>query len=147
MPKPESNFLNMSIYPIDVICHSRSTFLKQMRLKQGRGFSIEERRRLIPVVNQQIVGTIQCICRAMQTMSIPFENTQNEVKFLGRSLKKSKLCFMQEKLRLLLGVDNNDVISTLSPRIIDAIQHLWSDKGLQLCYDRRQEYRLTDSAK
>jgi guanine nucleotide-binding protein G(q) subunit alpha len=38
-------------------------------------------------------------------------------------------------------------MSTLSPGIINAIQHIWSDEGLKLCYSRRREYQLTDSAK
>ncbi len=38
-------------------------------------------------------------------------------------------------------------MSTLSPQIIEAIRQIWSDEGVKLCYDRRREYRLTDSAK
>ena len=52
-----------------------------MRLKHGRGFGIEERRRVIPVINRQMIDIIQSIGRAMQTLSIPFENTENEVKY------------------------------------------------------------------
>jgi hypothetical protein len=50
-----------------------------MKFQHGRGFSIEEKRRLIPFINQQIIGIIRCICQAMKTLDIPFENPRNKV--------------------------------------------------------------------
>jgi hypothetical protein len=45
------------------------------------------------------------------------------------------------------GDDEDDSISTLSPRMVEAIKHVWSDEGVKTCYRRRREYKLTDSAK
>ena len=60
-----------------------------MKLKHGRGFSIEEKCRLIPFINQQIIGVIRCISQAMQTLRIPFENPQNEVSSYISIISKS----------------------------------------------------------
>jgi hypothetical protein len=58
----------------------RSTFLKQMKLIHGRGFRIEEKRRLVPFIYRQIVNVVRCICRAMRLLSISFEHEHNEVE-------------------------------------------------------------------
>ncbi|CAF0734642.1 unnamed protein product [Rotaria sordida] len=105
-----------------------------MKFMYGRGYSIEERRQLIPIINKQIVDIICCICHAMKTLYIPFEKSQNENYACLLSTTNS-------------DDDNYESILTLSPQMIDAIKHIWSDEGIQLCYRRRREYRLTDSAK
>jgi hypothetical protein len=46
---------------------------------------------------------------------------------------------------MLVAMDGN--ITALSPEMVDAIKQIWLDEGVQLCYTRRREYRLTDSAK
>jgi len=58
----------------------RSTFLKQMKLIHGRGFKLEEKRRIIPFIYQQIITVVRCICRAMQNLRINFEKARNEVR-------------------------------------------------------------------
>lgn len=40
-----------------------------------------------------------------------------------------------------------DKIMRLDDSQVSAIRSLWSDAGIQECYDRRREYQLTDSAK
>jgi len=79
MLKLESNFVYIDRCLAYFILHRRSTFLKQMKFQHGRGFSIEEKYRLIPFINQQIIGIIRCICQAMKTLDIPFANPRNEV--------------------------------------------------------------------
>lgn len=40
-----------------------------------------------------------------------------------------------------------ETVTTFDPPYVVAIKSLWSDSGIQECYDRRREYQLTDSAK
>lgn len=40
-----------------------------------------------------------------------------------------------------------DQVSTLEAWQADAIKLVWSDHGVQSCYDRRREFQLSDSAK
>jgi len=50
-----------------------------MKFMHSGGFKTEEKHRLIPIINRQILDIIRCIYQAMQTLGIPFENPQNEV--------------------------------------------------------------------
>ncbi|CAF0987549.1 unnamed protein product [Adineta steineri] len=112
----------------------KSTFLKQMKLIHGQGFKEEEKHRIIPFIYKQIIIVVRCICRAMENLRINFENTKNEeyARFLNSSNS---------------NIHDFDHISTLSTDTTEAIKHIWSDKGIQVCYSRRREYSLTDSAK
>lgn len=38
-------------------------------------------------------------------------------------------------------------VTTLTNPYVDAIKSLWSDPGIQECYNRKREYQLSDSAK
>lgn len=38
-------------------------------------------------------------------------------------------------------------VSALEAWQVDAIRRVWSDRGVQSCYDRRREFQLSDSAK
>ncbi|CAF4312198.1 unnamed protein product, partial [Adineta steineri] len=111
----------------------KSTFLKQMKLIHGRGFRIDEKRRLVPFIYRQILSVVRCICRQMNILCIRFHDDQNEE--YARILNSQN------------GDDDDYGIPALSPRIVEAIKHVWSDEGVKTCYRRRREYRLTDSAK
>ena len=51
-----------------------------MKLIHGRGFKTDEKRRLVPFIYRQILNVVRCICRAMRTLRINFQEDQNEVK-------------------------------------------------------------------
>lgn len=38
-------------------------------------------------------------------------------------------------------------VSAFEAGQVDAIRQVWSDRGVQSCYDRRREFQLSDSAK
>lgn len=40
-----------------------------------------------------------------------------------------------------------DQLTTLEPWQAEAIKLVWSDHGIQSCYERRREFQLSDSAK
>lgn len=61
-------------------------------------------------------------------------------------MKLNALIFLKEKAALIREVDYETVTTFESP-YVNAIKDLWSDSGIQECYDRRREYQLTDSAK
>lgn len=39
-----------------------------------------------------------------------------------------------------------DAVTTLDEQYLKAMKLLWSDNGIQQCYNRRREYQLIDSA-
>ncbi|XP_011344227.1 guanine nucleotide-binding protein G(q) subunit alpha isoform X2 [Ooceraea biroi] len=107
----------------------KSTFIKQMRIIHGSGYSDEDKRGFIKLVYQNIFMAMQSMIRAMDLLKIQYGDSSNI-----------------EKAELVRSVDFETVTTFESP-YVEAIKHLWADAGIQECYDRRREYQLTDSAK
>ncbi len=53
---------------------------------------------------------------------------------------------VQANARIVSSVDVEKV-TTLTNPYVDAIKSLWSDPGIQECYNRKREYQLSDSTK
>ncbi|KAG5308257.1 GNAQ protein, partial [Acromyrmex charruanus] len=107
----------------------KSTFIKQMRIIHGSGYSDEDKRGFIKLVYQNIFMAMQSMIRAMDLLKIQYGDSSNI-----------------EKAELVRSVDFETVTTFESP-YVGAIKDLWADAGIQECYDRRREYQLTDSAK
>ncbi|CAH1169127.1 guanine nucleotide-binding protein G(q) subunit alpha isoform X4 [Diabrotica virgifera virgifera] len=107
----------------------KSTFIKQMRIIHGAGYSDEDKRGFIKLVYQNIFMAMQSMIKAMDLLKIQYGDSSN-----------------QEKAELIKGIDYETVTTFESP-YVEAIKDLWADAGIQECYDRRREYQLTDSAK
>ncbi|XP_043478757.1 G protein alpha q subunit isoform X3 [Leptopilina heterotoma] len=107
----------------------KSTFIKQMRIIHGSGYSDEDKRGFIKLVFQNIFMAMQSMIRAMDLLKIQYGDSSNI-----------------EKAELVRAVDFETVTTFESP-YVEAIKDLWADAGIQECYDRRREYQLTDSAK
>lgn len=58
----------------------KSTFIKQMRIIHGSGYSEEDKRSFIRLVYQNIFMAMQAMIRAMDTLKIAYENPNNDVK-------------------------------------------------------------------
>ncbi|XP_031788293.1 G protein alpha q subunit isoform X4 [Nasonia vitripennis] len=107
----------------------KSTFIKQMRIIHGSGYSDEDKRGFIKLVYQNIFMAMQSMIRAMDLLKIQYAESSNI-----------------EKAELVRAIDFETVTSFEEP-YVQAIKDLWADAGIQECYDRRREYQLTDSAK
>ncbi|XP_066138652.1 G protein alpha q subunit [Euwallacea fornicatus] len=107
----------------------KSTFIKQMRIIHGAGYSDEDKRGFIKLVFQNIFMAMQSMIRAMDLLKIQYGEKASE-----------------EKAELIRSVDY-ETVTTFEPPYVNAIEDLWRDSGIQECYDRRREYQLTDSAK
>ncbi|XP_037005001.1 guanine nucleotide-binding protein subunit alpha-14 [Artibeus jamaicensis] len=107
----------------------KSTFIKQMRIIHGSGYSDEDRKGFTKLVYQNIFTAMQAMIRAMDMLRIQYVCEQNK-----------------ENARLIREVEV-DRVSALSSEQAQAIKQLWLDPGIQECYDRRREYQLSDSAK
>lgn len=57
-----------------------------------------------------------------------------------------RCALVQANASLVSGVDVEKV-TTLTKPYVDAIKRLWSDPGIQECYNRKREYQLSDSTK
>ncbi|XP_059620088.1 guanine nucleotide-binding protein G(q) subunit alpha isoform X3 [Phlebotomus argentipes] len=107
----------------------KSTFIKQMRIIHGSGYSDEDKRGFIKLVYQNIFMAMQSMIRAMDLLKIQYSVPHN-----------------MDNAELIRSVDF-ETVTTFEPPYVQAIKDLWSDSGIQECYDRRREYQLTDSAK
>lgn len=108
----------------------KSTFIKQMKIIHGSGYSEEDKRSHIKLVFQNIYMAMNSMIRAMEALKILYKIEKNETEYA----------------KLIKAVDFENVTTLEEPHVI-AIKSLWSDPGIRECYDRRREYQLTDSAK
>uniref|UniRef100_A0A8D0GYJ5 Guanine nucleotide-binding protein subunit alpha n=1 Tax=Sphenodon punctatus TaxID=8508 RepID=A0A8D0GYJ5_SPHPU len=106
----------------------KSTFIKQMLIIHGAGFSEEDCKGFAKLVYQNVFMSMQGMIKAMETLQIPYAHPENV-----------------EHAELVLGVDAYKV-ATLDLPYASAIESLWKDAGMQACYQRRWEYHLLDSA-
>ncbi|KAG9486790.1 hypothetical protein GDO78_006927 [Eleutherodactylus coqui] len=107
----------------------KSTFIKQMRIIHGSGYTDEDRRGFTKLVYQNIFTAMQSMIRAMDTLRIQYSSEQN-----------------MENALLIREVEV-DKVNSLDRKQVEAIKKLWEDPGIQECYDRRREYQLSDSTK
>uniref|UniRef100_A0A3P8ZR95 Guanine nucleotide-binding protein subunit alpha n=1 Tax=Esox lucius TaxID=8010 RepID=A0A3P8ZR95_ESOLU len=107
----------------------KSTFIKQMRIIHGAGYTEEDKRGFIRLVYQNIFTSMQSMIKATENLKIPFKYEQNRSNaMLVKEVDIEKIC----------GFDQP---------YINAIKTLWADPGIQEAYDRRREYQLSDSTK
>nr|XP_046160715.1 guanine nucleotide-binding protein G(q) subunit alpha-like isoform X1 [Oncorhynchus gorbuscha] len=107
----------------------KSTFIKQMRIIHGTGYSEEDKRGFTKLVYQNIFTAMQSMIHAMETLQIPYKCEDN-----------------QGHANIVIEVDVEKVTMFTNP-YVDAIKSLWNDPGIQECYNRKREYQLSDSAK
>ncbi|KAF5900407.1 guanine nucleotide-binding protein subunit alpha-11-like, partial [Clarias magur] len=107
----------------------KSTFIKQMRIIHGTGYTDEDKRGFTKLVYQNIYTSMQSMIRATETLKIGYKYEQNKANAM-----------------LVKEVDIEKVSSFDQP-YVNAIKMLWSDPGIQEAYDRRREYQLSDSTK
>ncbi|XP_069006488.1 guanine nucleotide-binding protein subunit alpha-14-like [Embiotoca jacksoni] len=105
----------------------KTTFIRQMRIIHGRGFSEEDRKAFAKCIFQNIFTAIKAMTGAMTALRIPYSNPENEMyaKWIQ---------------------DVNTVqVTHLERGYVDAIRRLWADSGIRACYSRRCQYQLLDS--
>ncbi|KAH8365256.1 hypothetical protein KR084_006754 [Drosophila pseudotakahashii] len=107
----------------------KSTFIKQMRIIHGNGYSDEDRREYITLIFQNIFMAMQSMIMAMDKLKISYGHEVHS-----------------ELADLVMTIDY-DTVTSLKDPYLNAIKTLWDDAGIQECYRRRREYQLTDSAK
>ncbi|XP_029999913.1 guanine nucleotide-binding protein subunit alpha-14-like [Sphaeramia orbicularis] len=107
----------------------KSTFIKQMRIIHGGGYSEEDKKSYAKLVYQNIYTSMQTMIRAMEALGIAFADPKN-----------------QSNAPSILEVEV-DKVEEFDKGLAVAIKGLWEDAGIQECYDRRREYQLSDSTK
>ncbi|GCB64140.1 hypothetical protein scyTo_0009770 [Scyliorhinus torazame] len=107
----------------------KSTFIKQMRIIHGTGYSDEDKRGFTKLVYQNIFTAMQAMIRATDTLKIQYKYEYNKAH-----------------AQLIRDIDVEKVTTFDNP-YVEAIKCLWIDPGIQESYDRRREYQLSDSTR
>ncbi|CAL8322501.1 unnamed protein product [Lota lota] len=98
----------------------KSTFIKQMRIIHGAGYTEAERRGFAFLVFQNMVTAIQALISAMDMLHIDYLDDNN-----------------------ILQAGH---VSALEPWQVNAIRRVWNDQGVRRSFQRRREFQLSDSA-
>merc|ERR1712193_605788 len=98
----------------------KSTFIKQMKIIHGEGYSEDTRKLHDRMIFQNVFQGIQALCSAMTNLKIKYANP----------------AVNEPHAKLVMEVEPEDVTSLEEP-YTSAIQSLWTDSGLQECWDRR----------
>ncbi|XP_061553416.1 guanine nucleotide-binding protein subunit alpha-11-like [Phycodurus eques] len=107
----------------------KSTFLKQIRILHGNGYTEAQRIAFARLVCQNVVTSIQVLIEAMRVFCADYVDKRNLA--------------LAERLRQVEA----EKVDRLEAWQVRAIKILWSDSGVQHCYERRREFHLSDSAK
>lgn len=57
----------------------KSTFIKQMRIIHGSGYTDEDKKGFIKLVHQNTISAMQSMVRAMEMLKIAYANSDNQV--------------------------------------------------------------------
>uniref|UniRef100_A0AAX7TEC8 Adenylate cyclase-inhibiting G alpha protein n=1 Tax=Astatotilapia calliptera TaxID=8154 RepID=A0AAX7TEC8_ASTCA len=107
----------------------KSTIVKQMKIIHEDGYSEEECKQYKVVVYSNTIQSIMAIIRAMGQLKIDFGDEARA-----------------DDARQLFALASSADEGVMSAELTSVIQRLWSDAGVQACFDRSREYQLNDSA-
>lgn len=107
----------------------KSTIVKQMRILHVNGFKEEERKEKIDDIKRNIRDAILTICDAMEKLHIRLDDES-----------------LQPKLDWIID-RASEANFDYPPEFWTYTDLLWRDKGIQLCFERSNEYQLIDCAK
>ncbi|XP_059487833.1 G protein alpha q subunit-like [Neocloeon triangulifer] len=106
----------------------KSTFIKQMRIIHGSGYSDEDKKGFTKLIYQNVVMAMQSMIKAMTMLNIEYGD--------AASVQKAETV-MEEDF---------EMVTSFEPPLSTYVEELWKDTGIQDAYARRREYQLTDSA-
>ena len=107
----------------------KSTFIKQMRIVYGRGYSDRDRAEFKTLVFKDIIKGILIMMKAMQELKISFTN---------------EVCM--NHITELQDMDPESIVD-ITEQQFEAISTLWADEGMKKCFEMRSKFQISDSAK
>lgn len=108
----------------------KSTFVKQMKIIHGDGYSDEELKSYKSTVHSNVLASVGAVLKAMERFNIDLQNPSNKTH-------------ASAVLKFPIPLESGAVIP---PEIGEAVKSLWHDGGFQECFKRAYDYQLSDSA-
>lgn len=100
-----------------------------MRIIHGSGYSVEDRKQFVTLIYRNMYTSLQALTAAMESLKIPYNDPQS-------------LSYAES-----ISTVNPETVSEIPDDHKEAFKCLWSDNGIQQCYQRRREFQLSDSTK
>lgn len=107
----------------------KSTFIKQMRIIHGQGYSDKDRAEFSSLVYRNIFHGMQILIEAMAALKIAYADAGNK------------------RFESVVKAVDREEATEITAEQKTALQGLWSDSGVQKCFERRNEFQISDSAK
>ena len=105
----------------------KSTFVKQMKIIHGGGYSIDELNSFTSIIHGNLLTSMVEVIKAMDKLNITLHNSSNQVC-------ASKI------------INCPTPVQYIPAEIGEKMKLLWQDDGFQTCVKRAVEYQLSDSA-
>ena len=106
----------------------KTTFMKQMKIRYGSGYSTEEKQTYTQHVYKNILDTMKVLCGAMLSLDVEYGDP---------------VCERHAETILQAGHSDLERFVELYSTVV---RTLWADSGVQYLWTRRAEFRLLDSA-
>ncbi|MCJ1377204.1 guanine nucleotide-binding protein subunit alpha [Xylographa soralifera] len=107
----------------------KSTLLKSLKLHMEGPYTLSERESFKDIIFSNTVQSMRVILEAMESLELALGNSQNMYHVQTILMQPAQLETMQ-----------------LSTDVVDAIERLYVDSGVEECLKRVREYQLTDGA-
>ncbi|PFX27361.1 Guanine nucleotide-binding protein G(t) subunit alpha-2 [Stylophora pistillata] len=116
-------------------CSGKTTFLKQLQILYGEGYTEKERREFKPVIYGNVRRAMIRILEAMEEIGLTFEIEELNTKDLH-----------QELLEHADSEDSENNNFSLTDRVL-LLTKFWNDSSVKTCFDQRNLFYIDDSAK
>ncbi|KAL9982674.1 hypothetical protein ACROYT_G004745 [Oculina patagonica] len=115
-------------------CSGKTTFLKQLRIVYGDGYTVKERREFKPIIYTNVRRAMIRILEAMEEIGLTFDNEELKTEDFSNLLQHAD------------SEDNENNNFSLEDRV-PLLKTFWNDASVQTCYDQRNLFYIDDSAK
>jgi hypothetical protein len=126
---PSSSVTVLIFWTVGAGESGKSTILKQMRLIYAQSFTDDERETFRGVVFDNVMMSMQNILEAMDVLGIPLQNSEN-TQFISW-------------FRDIPAIERG---KPYPPHLLQPIQALWADQGVQTAFTHGGSYALDDNA-
>eukprot|EP01103_Thecamoeba_quadrilineata_P000025 TRINITY_DN10018_c0_g1_i1.p1 TRINITY_DN10018_c0_g1~~TRINITY_DN10018_c0_g1_i1.p1 ORF type:complete len:355 (-),score=43.04 TRINITY_DN10018_c0_g1_i1:127-1191(-) len=106
----------------------KSTIAKQMRIIHLNGFSNEERRKMLPIIHENIVSYIRILTSQLHKFEYSYKNSMNV-----------------DHESYFTKMSDTETI-TLTRDLAEMIVSLWEDDAIKQTWERSCEFQISDSA-
>lgn len=103
----------------------KSTLFKQMITIYGEGYSAQQRKEYIPIINTNVFNAIKTLCHQVDNYGVLSEKGQEAKTTIEDDVGTDEL---------------------LTPEYAAQIKILWDDPAIRMTYQNRTKFQLTDSA-